>query len=155
MPRQVLNQASELIRARMKAIAEERERLEAEQAELEAVLKSMPSISGGRSRVGASLPSKTRSKSSKSSRQRVAGRQGSSSNGSGRAAEVGSRKRAPKGLRQLQLLDTIESEPGQPIAEMAKRIGVGPTQLYPIIRRLKTEGLIVPKGDGFEPANRG
>jgi hypothetical protein len=58
-------------------------------------------------------------------------------------------RRAPRGQRQRQLLAAVKKNPGAPISEIAKNIGVSPQQLYPIASRLHQKGAIRKRGKGY------
>ena len=57
--------------------------------------------------------------------------------------------RAPRGKRQQQFLAAIKKNPGAPVSEIAKDIGVSPQQLYPVARRLREKGEIRKRGKGY------
>lgn len=59
-------------------------------------------------------------------------------------------RRARRGERQLQFLTVVRDHPGEPIAELAREMGVRPQQLYPIARRLSDEGEIAKLNGGFK-----
>ena len=58
-------------------------------------------------------------------------------------------RRAPRGQRQQQFLAAVKKNPGAPVSEIAKEIGVPPQQLYPIARRLREKGEIRKRGKGY------
>ncbi len=58
-------------------------------------------------------------------------------------------RRAPRGQRQKQFLDAVKKNPGAPVSEIAKDIGVAPQQLYPVARRLHEKGEIRKQGKGY------
>lgn len=58
-------------------------------------------------------------------------------------------RRAPRGQRQQQFLAAVKKNPGAPVSEIAKDIGVSPQQLYPIARRLREQGEIRKRGKGY------
>lgn len=59
-------------------------------------------------------------------------------------------KRAGRGARQVQFLNVITKHPGEPIGEIARRMGVRPQQVYPIARRLSDRGAIAKLNGGYE-----
>jgi predicted Rossmann fold nucleotide-binding protein DprA/Smf involved in DNA uptake len=58
-------------------------------------------------------------------------------------------RRAPRGQRQQQFLDAVKKNPGVPVSEIAKEIGVSPQQLYPVAHRLRERGEIRKRGKGY------
>ncbi len=66
-----------------------------------------------------------------------------------RRSRGGPGRRAPRGRRREQVLDQIRTQPGAPIVDLAKAIGVAPQQLYPIVHRLRASGAIVKRDRGF------
>jgi CRP-like cAMP-binding protein len=59
---------------------------------------------------------------------------------------LGGRKPA---TRQQQFLAAVKKNPGAPVSEIAKDIGVSPKQLYPVARRLREKGEIRKRGKGY------
>jgi hypothetical protein len=60
-----------------------------------------------------------------------------------------STRRAPRGQRQEEFLIAVKRNPGVPVGQIAKEIGVAPQQLYPIARRLHQKGEIRKRGKGY------
>ncbi len=58
-------------------------------------------------------------------------------------------RRAPRGQRQQQFLAAVKKNPGAPVSEIAKEMGVAPSQLYPVARRLREKGEIRKRGKGY------
>jgi hypothetical protein len=58
-------------------------------------------------------------------------------------------KRAPKGKRREQFLEAVQEQPGITVAQAAKKIGVSPSQLYPVARSLHKEKAISKRGAGY------
>jgi hypothetical protein len=58
-------------------------------------------------------------------------------------------RRAPRGQRQKQFLAAVKKNPGTPVSQIAKDMGVAPNQLYPIARRLHEKGEIRKQGKGY------
>jgi len=58
-------------------------------------------------------------------------------------------RRAPQGERQQQFLAAVKKNPGAPVSEIAKDIGISPRQLYPVARRLREKGEIRKRGKGY------
>ena len=73
------------------------------------------------------------------------------------AAKPGSRvarrpragKRAARGQRREELLAAIKASPGSRPSELAKVMGVRPTQVSVLIAKARGEKLIVKRGDGY------
>jgi predicted Rossmann fold nucleotide-binding protein DprA/Smf involved in DNA uptake len=59
-------------------------------------------------------------------------------------------RRAPKGRREEQLFKSISAHPNQKVADYARRVGVRPQQLYPLLRRLEEAGRIKKTKDGYK-----
>jgi hypothetical protein len=102
--------------------------LDTERAKLVAALSSLSAVSHG---SGSSKPANR--SNGKSTRRRA--------------------KRAARGQRQVEFLSALESRPGASMAEIARRMGVRPQQLYPIARRLVGDGLIVKAETGYAAAS--
>jgi sugar-specific transcriptional regulator TrmB len=62
----------------------------------------------------------------------------------------GGRKRAARGERQRQLVETIEKMPAATPLELADAIGVSSTQVHSMIRSLEGKSRVRKKGQGFE-----
>jgi hypothetical protein len=60
-----------------------------------------------------------------------------------------SSKRAPRGQRREQLLAAIKANPGTRPTDLAKAIGIKPTQVHALIAKARAEKLIVKKGKGY------
>lgn len=58
-------------------------------------------------------------------------------------------KRAARGERQRQLLAAIEANPGARPSELARSIGIRPTQVSVLIAKARSEMLIVKSGKGY------
>lgn len=58
-----------------------------------------------------------------------------------------------RGKYDQQLTDAVAARPGITVAQAAQRIGVDPTALYPVIRRLETRGQIVKRGRELHPSH--
>jgi hypothetical protein len=58
-------------------------------------------------------------------------------------------KRAARGQRREELLAAIRASPGARPSELAKVIGVRPTQVSVLIAKARAEKLIVKRGDGY------
>lgn len=108
------------------AIAE----IDQEQTELQSAL----AIFGGSSSPNGASPARTPRKPRKRSKRRRGARKG---------------KRAAKGQRQEQFLAAVAAKPGATVTEIAKKLGVERTSLYPVAKKLRSEKRISKKGSGF------
>jgi transcriptional regulator with GAF, ATPase, and Fis domain len=64
-----------------------------------------------------------------------------------------SRNGATPGQRQQQLLDLVRNKPGITVKEAATELGVDPTGLYRVVRRLEEQGDVRKDGRALQPAN--
>lgn len=62
-------------------------------------------------------------------------------------------KRAPRGFRRDQFIETVRSAPGARPSEIAKSMGIRPQQVHALARKLRDEKLIVKQGAGYAPAD--
>ncbi len=115
---------SKTIDAARKLIAERLSELEAEARQLQRALKNMGE--GDHSRSATPKPR----------RKRAAGKRRR-------------RSQAPRGRRREQLLAAIKARPGARPSELAGEIGVSPSQVHGLIRKARTEKLIVKEGAGY------
>ena len=60
-----------------------------------------------------------------------------------------STKRAPRGQRQQQFLAAVKKHPGARGSEIAKEMGVPPSQVYALARSLQQKGEIRKRGKGY------
>lgn len=60
-------------------------------------------------------------------------------------------KRAARGQRREELLAAIKTTPGARPSELAKTMGVRPTQVSVLIAKARAERLIVKRGEGYAP----
>jgi predicted Rossmann fold nucleotide-binding protein DprA/Smf involved in DNA uptake len=58
-------------------------------------------------------------------------------------------RRAPRGERQQQFLAAVKKKPGARGGEIAKEMGVPPSQAYSLARRLQQDGQIRKRGKGY------
>jgi DNA-binding MarR family transcriptional regulator len=58
-------------------------------------------------------------------------------------------KRAARGQRRKELLAAIKASPGARPSELAKTIGIKPTQVHALIAKAKAEKLITRRGQGY------
>jgi hypothetical protein len=65
----------------------------------------------------------------------------------GRRPKAG--RRAARGQRREELLAAIRADPGARPSELAKAIGIKPTQVHGLITKARAEKLIVKKGKGY------
>lgn len=119
-----LQDARQLLIDRIAELDSEREQLAKALARLEDIDKP----SGSSSRRGSRSSGRRRS-SGRSKRGKLGG------------------KRAPRGEREKQLINSIKSDPSRRVSDHARQIGVRPQQLYPILNRLvETDKLEKAKG---------
>lgn len=64
------------------------------------------------------------------------------------------KKRARRGQRREQFIETVREKPGITVAEIAKKIGIAPSPLYALARQLVKDGEIKKDGTGYGPANQ-
>jgi DNA primase len=82
-----------------------------------------------------------------------------STSGSGAAAATAkparrrSRNGVTPGQRQQQLADLVRSNPGITVRDAATELGVDPTGLYRVVRRLEERGDVRKDGRTLQPAN--
>jgi hypothetical protein len=60
-----------------------------------------------------------------------------------------SAKRAPRGQRREQLLAAIKADPGARPSDLAKAIGIKPTQVHALIAKARADKRIVKRGKGY------
>jgi predicted Rossmann fold nucleotide-binding protein DprA/Smf involved in DNA uptake len=58
-------------------------------------------------------------------------------------------RRAPRGQRQEQFLAAVKKNPGAPVSQIAKEMGVQPSQAYTLAHRLHQKGEIRKRGKGY------
>jgi hypothetical protein len=58
-------------------------------------------------------------------------------------------KRAARGQRREELLVAITAAPGARPSELARSIGIKPTQVHALVAKARTEKLIVKRGAGY------
>jgi hypothetical protein len=58
-------------------------------------------------------------------------------------------RRAPRGQRQQQFLTAVRKNPGARGSEIAKEMGVPPSQAYALARSLQQKGEIRKRGKGY------
>jgi DNA-binding NtrC family response regulator len=61
--------------------------------------------------------------------------------------------RGQRGKYDQQLTEVVAARPGITVAQAAQRIGVHPTALYPVIKRLETHGRLVKRGRELHPSH--
>src|SRR4051794_36385891 len=71
---------------------------------------------------------------------------------SAKATRRRSRNGATPGQRQQQLLDLVRTKPGVTVRDAAAELGVDPTGLYRVVRRLEERGDVRKNGRQLEPA---
>lgn len=69
--------------------------------------------------------------------------------------ETSTPQRPPRGRRvgkyDEALTSLVVRRPGVTVAQAADELEVDPTALYPVIRRLETQGLLIKRGRGLQP----
>ena len=65
------------------------------------------------------------------------------------------RRSAPRGQREQQVLELVRERPGVTVADAGKALGVDPTSLYRVVRRLEARGELRKNGRALEPAGAG
>lgn len=113
----------QLLHSRLDEIIEEAERLE---RALRSMGENIPSRPSTRRRSTAA----TKSSQRRTSRRRP--------------------KRAPRGQRQEQLLAAIKQNPGARPAELARAIGINPSQVHGLLRKARARKLIAKQGEGYK-----
>jgi DNA-binding NtrC family response regulator len=68
---------------------------------------------------------------------------------SGRRRRTRKGNRAARGKRGEQFLAAVTEKPGSTVTEIAKKLGVERTSLYPVAKRLRSERQITKKGSGY------
>ena len=63
-----------------------------------------------------------------------------------------SRRSATPGQRQQQLLELVRNKPGISVRDAATELGIDPTGLYRVVRRLEDSGEVRKNGRQLEPA---
>jgi MarR family len=58
-------------------------------------------------------------------------------------------KRAARGQRREELLAAVKANPGARPSELAREMGVRPTQVSVLIAKARAEKLVVKKGEGY------
>jgi hypothetical protein len=71
-----------------------------------------------------------------------------------RRSSSGPRKAAKPGERERQLLTLVTERPGITVQEAATELGVDPTGLYTIVRRLQSRYQIIKNEPALEPAGQ-
>ena len=68
--------------------------------------------------------------------------------GAGSRKPKQTRKRAPRGQREKQLLASIKKHPNYKQADHAKEIGIQPNQVYGLVNKLSKDGKVKKGKDG-------
>jgi predicted Rossmann fold nucleotide-binding protein DprA/Smf involved in DNA uptake len=84
-------------------------------------------------------------KPTRDGRRSPASRQGSSR----RKARRRSSKRAPAGQRAEQFIDFVKKNPNSKGISIAEELGVVPSQIYALAKRLEKEGKVTKTKDGY------
>lgn len=73
----------------------------------------------------------------------------------GPAAKASTEGRAAPGddgsVREQQLLGVVQARPGLTVAQVAEQLGVNATSLYPVVRKLTEERVLVKRGRMLHP----
>jgi hypothetical protein len=96
--------------------------------------------SGGRSRRSSAKPAATKTTTRATSRR----------TGTRRSTQ-GRRNAASPGSRQQDVVRLVGERPGISVPELGKELGVDPTGLYQIVRRLESRGVIRKEGRELRP----
>lgn len=68
--------------------------------------------------------------------------------GRAKGSTARSRKRAPRGKREKQLLASVKAHPNYKQADHAREIGVKPNQVYGLVSKLSKDGKVKKSKDG-------
>jgi transcriptional regulator with GAF, ATPase, and Fis domain len=117
-----------------------------EYQELQAVAKRLGIDAAASTTASASSPPPRR----RSRRQSTSGSRKSS--GAAKPARRRSGRNATGGQRQQELLELVRNRPGISVREAATELGVDPTGLYRVVRRLENSGEVRKNGRQLEPA---
>jgi hypothetical protein len=123
-----IDDAHRLIQFRLAEIDSEADRLR----------RALESLSEG------SMPSRHRAGRSP---RRAAVNRSKTERRAGRKRKAGGR--AARGQRREELLAAIRAAPGARPSELAKAIGIKPTQVHALITKARAEKMIVKKGRGY------
>jgi predicted Rossmann fold nucleotide-binding protein DprA/Smf involved in DNA uptake len=85
-------------------------------------------------------------KPTRDGRRSPASRRGSSR----RNARRRSSKRAPAGQRAEQFIDFVKENPNSKGISIAEELGVAPSQIYSLAKRLEKEGKVTKSKDGYK-----
>jgi uncharacterized membrane protein len=109
---------------------------------------------GARAGTGPRRASPTRTRASRTARvSQPSGTPGSRSArtpASGASRQAGRRRSA--GQRQQQVLELVNERPGITVREVGQQLGVDPTSLYRVVRKLEEEGRVKKQGRELQPA---
>ena len=111
-------------------------------------------------RIGISIdaeptPTPTQTATKRSTRRRRASRPARPSNAtatSAKAAKPAGRARAGSAQRGQQLVELVRARPGITVREAGTELGVDPTSLYRVVRRLEERGELRKNGRNLEVA---
>lgn len=123
-----IDNTSELLRAAIRELDEERDRLATALSQLEG----------------------SRASGSARGRNSTGGRRAR-----GARRERRARKIAPAGERQRQLLDYLKAHDGARPTEIARALGVTPNNVQNVLRKARREKLVKKDGTGYRLASRG
>ena len=123
----------------------------AEYRELEAVAKRLGIDAAATRPESASVTTPSRRR--RSSRAAAAGTTAAATkrNASAKRTPPRSRGSAAPGQRSEQLLELVRARPGITVREVGTELGVDPTSLYRVVKRLEDSGQVRKTGRALEP----
>jgi transcriptional regulator with GAF, ATPase, and Fis domain len=124
-----------------------------EYRELEVVAQRLGLDSATASQAAAATPA--RAKRRRASRTPAKGRPAASTSSPAKPTSRRTRRSAPPGQREQQLLELVRERPGVTVADAGKALGVDPTGLYRVVRRLEERGELRKNGRSLELAGAG
>ena len=108
--------------------------------------RQAPRRSGRRSRGSAATGTRAVPAASRAKTRRASSRRSST-----RRTARSRRNTAAPGSRQQDVLRLVNERPGISVPELGKELGIDPTGLYPIVRRLEGRGAIRKDGPQLQP----
>jgi hypothetical protein len=124
--------------------------------ELEPAVAEYQELQQAAERLGIDVAASPVPAASRGSRRRRATRKSASGPGASAASAKPARRRSRRsvtpGQRQQQLLELVQNRPGISVREAATELGVDPTGLYRVVRRLEERGDVRKSGRQLEPA---
>jgi DNA primase len=124
--------------------------------ELEPAVAEYQELQEVAKRLGIDAAASTPPTAAQSGARRRPRRRSTSGSGAAAASAKPARRRsrngATPGQRQQQLADLVRSKPGITVRDAATELGVDPTGLYRVVRRLENSGDVRKNGRQLEPA---